>query len=68
MRGELFPRPHTDRNENDRSTPPGACYQSILYVLPATTGAQSTTVVWPGSHRDVYDTVMTDPQCPAEGQ
>lgn len=50
---------HVDQNHNTGMT--WQCFQSVLYVWPSTGEAASTTVVCPGSHREVYDTMMQDP-------
>merc|ERR1712232_847104 len=34
--------------------------QGVLYVWPSEGERASTTVVWPGSHRDIYDRIMQD--------
>jgi hypothetical protein len=55
-RGELQPGAHVDQNAKlcDRS-----CYQSILYVWEAAEDC-STTVALPGSHLDVYASLVGD--------
>ena len=37
-------------------------YQSLLYIWPSTGAASSTTVVWPGSHKDIFTMLMADPK------
>lgn len=36
------------------------CMQGVLYVWPSEGETASTTVIWPGSHRDVYTEIMHD--------
>jgi len=58
--------PHVDHNMHDHSVTDmdgvaisdWQVYQGLLYIWPATEEATSTTVVWPGSHRAVYDELM----------
>mmetsp|Transcript_110572 Transcript_110572/g.323531 ORF Transcript_110572/g.323531 Transcript_110572/m.323531 type:complete len:679 (+) Transcript_110572:118-2154(+) len=54
---------HVDQNMND--VRPGLAdlesYQGVVYVWPSTAdGNCSTTVVWPGSHRSVWQEMMKD--------
>lgn len=51
---------HVDQNHCSGMT--WQCVQGALYVWPSEGDGASTTVVWPGSHRDVYDLLMQDPQ------
>jgi hypothetical protein len=59
---------HVDQNHNTGLTWP--CFQGILYVWSSESSRASTTVVWPGSHReDIYDKViMPDPFALKKGQ
>eukprot|EP00746_Dinoflagellata_sp_MGD_P101291 gnl/MRDRNA2_/MRDRNA2_41258_c0_seq1.p1 gnl/MRDRNA2_/MRDRNA2_41258_c0~~gnl/MRDRNA2_/MRDRNA2_41258_c0_seq1.p1 ORF type:complete len:489 (+),score=87.07 gnl/MRDRNA2_/MRDRNA2_41258_c0_seq1:166-1632(+) len=63
--------PHVDHNEQFKtneepglSTADWQCYQSVLYIWPATEENASTTVVWPGSHQETYRRIMEDSACP----
>lgn len=56
--------PHTDCNTRACSVDDG--YQGILYVLSAESKDVSSTVVWPGSHKNVHDIIMNDPKCSAK--
>lgn len=49
---------HCDQNHRTGMTWP--CVQGVLYVWPSESEKSSTTVVWPGSHRDVYRCIMDD--------
>jgi len=49
---------HCDQNHRTGLTWP--CVQGVLYVWPSETENSSTTVVWPGSHHEVYDRIMRD--------
>lgn len=49
---------HCDQNHRTGLTWP--CVQGVLYVWPSEGKGTSTTVVWPGSHQDVYDRIMED--------
>jgi len=59
--------PHVDHNKHDNSvvdedgTPISDwdVYQGLLYVWPSTDSRSSTTVVWTGSHTDVYEEMMS---------
>lgn len=54
---------HADQNRNDVRSIVSEChtYQGVLYVWPAgPDGNSSTTVVWPGSHREVWPRMMED--------
>jgi len=60
--------PHVDHNKHDYSEyddegvpiSEWEVYQGLLYVWGANTSHASTTVVWTGSHRDVYEELMAD--------
>jgi hypothetical protein len=52
---------HVDQNKHDPVCGEFEVYQSALYVWPSLTEAESTTVVWPESHIDVYEEIMSDP-------
>jgi hypothetical protein len=55
---------HCDRNDHkySRATEEkGSCVQGVLYIRGSTTENDSTTVVWPGSHREVYNKMIQDP-------
>jgi len=68
--------PHVDHNMYDRSIQGShrrsigewEVYQSILYVWPSTDEAASTTVVWTGSHKDVFDRVMQQDDMQRQGR
>jgi len=68
--------PHVDHNKHDLSVvdQDGApisdweVYQGLLYVWPSTDANSSTTVVWPGSHTDVYEELMSAPSVAARGR
>lgn len=49
---------HCDQNHRTGLTWP--CVQGVLYVWPSEGEKASTTVVWPGSHKDVYRRIMED--------
>jgi len=51
---------HVDQNHCTGMTWP--CAQGVLYIWPSTGDDTSTTVVWPGSHRDVFEALMQDAQ------
>lgn len=59
--------PHVDHNKHDVSVEDAeGCpigdwdvYQGILYIWPSTEERCSTTVVWTGSHTDVYEELMS---------
>jgi len=57
----LHPPPHVDQNTKLYA---GQCYQGILYVSDATSDDASTTVVLPGSHKELYRSLGEDPACP----
>jgi len=62
---------HVDQNSNDVRHDLAECnsYQGVLYVWPATAdGDCSTTVVWPGSHLDVFPRMMRDEQFAKDGK
>ena len=40
----------------------------MVYVWASSEEASSTTVVWPGSHREVYQELMADPKMIAQGR
>jgi hypothetical protein len=48
---------HVDQNLHRGRT--GQCLQGVLYVWPADSQT-SCTVVWPSSHKDVYQRIMRD--------
>jgi len=60
--------PHVDQNMHDerfrdqqgRCVKGWDCYQGVLYVWGSSEEHASTTVVWPGSHKAVYDEIMQD--------
>lgn len=54
--------PHVDQNDNDTRIPckDWDVYQGILYVWSSEARHASTTVVWPGSHREPYADYMAD--------
>eukprot|EP00746_Dinoflagellata_sp_MGD_P072331 gnl/MRDRNA2_/MRDRNA2_29364_c0_seq1.p1 gnl/MRDRNA2_/MRDRNA2_29364_c0~~gnl/MRDRNA2_/MRDRNA2_29364_c0_seq1.p1 ORF type:complete len:539 (+),score=90.81 gnl/MRDRNA2_/MRDRNA2_29364_c0_seq1:168-1619(+) len=49
---------HCDQNHRTGLT--HLCYQGVLYVWGSGEECASTTVVWPGSHKKVYDRLMDD--------
>mmetsp|Transcript_30883 Transcript_30883/g.67621 ORF Transcript_30883/g.67621 Transcript_30883/m.67621 type:complete len:486 (-) Transcript_30883:77-1534(-) len=49
---------HVDQNHCTGLTWP--CYQGVLYVWPSEGSDCSTTVLWPGSHREAYEAIMND--------
>merc|ERR1712232_70854 len=51
-----------DQNEHDVRPHLGDCeiYQGALYVWSAESQHSSTTVVWPGSHREAFPKMMKD--------
>ena len=60
---------HVDQNGNDTRAPNlGGCniFQGVLYVWPAKAG-ETTTVVWPRSHKTVWPRMMADPAFVASG-
>jgi len=62
---------HVDQNRSDVREGLAECsiYQGVLYIWPAgPDGLNSTTVVWPGSHRDVWPAMMGDEQLARYGQ
>ena len=56
---------HADQNPRliDRE-----CYQGILYTWSSEGEDASTTVVWPGSHKEVFDRMCADPAAEDCGQ
>lgn len=70
--------PHVDHNKHDNrfwddaepctSVSEWEVYQGILYVWESTSSNSSTTVLWTGSHRDVYEEMMTDKQLAKRGK
>merc|ERR1719401_1334562 len=58
---------HVDQNTLTGIT--GDCYQSILYLWPSDGESKSTTVVWPGSHKEdgIYGQLIQDPEAKAKG-
>jgi len=68
--------PHVDHNKHDHSVvdAEGApisdweVYQGILYVWSSTDSNSSTTVVWTGSHTDVYEELMSAPSAAGRGR
>jgi len=56
---------HVDQNHCTGMT--WQCAQGVLYVWASDHDACSTTVVWPGSHSAVYDSMMADPSAIAKG-
>jgi hypothetical protein len=58
---------HVDQNMLTGIT--GDCYQSILYLWPSGGESKSTTVVWPGSHKEdgTYGQLMEDPEAKEKG-
>jgi len=57
---------HVDQNHHTGMT--SECGQGVLYVWPSDDEASSTTVIWPRSHREVYDELMTDEQAIVKGR
>lgn len=49
---------HCDQNHRTGLT--WLCVQGVLYVWSSEGEKASTTVVWPGSHREVYERIMQD--------
>jgi len=49
---------HCDQNHRTGLTWP--CFQGVLYVWPSEGEGASTTALWPGSHREVYQRLMDD--------
>jgi hypothetical protein len=49
---------HADQNHRTGVTWP--CFQGVLYIWSSEDERASTTVVWPGSHKDVYTQIMHD--------
>merc|ERR1712216_279155 len=68
--------PHVDHNKHDHSvvdedgTPISdwEVYQGLFYVWPSTNSKSSTTVVWTGSHTDVYEELMSVPSVAGRGR
>lgn len=61
---------HSDQNKYDARPGLADCnvYQGVVYIWPATSeGAESTTVVWPGSHRRIWPLMMRDPSFERNG-
>lgn len=61
---------HVDYNSNDSTGEVQAdweVYQGLLYVWPSISTHASTTVVWPGSHKETYQQLMEDPKMIAKG-
>lgn len=56
--------PHVDQNDHDERIPckQWEVYQGILYVWSSEATHASTTVVWPGSHKEAYAQYMSDPR------
>merc|ERR1712079_367364 len=62
---------HSDQNLHDVRPGLSDCevYQGILYIWPsAMNGHSSTTVVWPGSHRNIWPELMKDSSFTDSGQ
>ena len=68
--------PHCDFNQHDKSAVADEdgktiaewdVYQGVVYVWDAQSPRASTTVVWPGSHREPFDALMSDAQIAARG-
>jgi len=67
--------PHVDHNSNDKSifdedgqvVGDWEVYQGLLYVWSSEMHHASTTVVLPGSHRDAYAKMMSDPSMIGRG-
>lgn len=57
---------HVDQNHCSGLT--HLCAQGILYIWPSTTENTSTTAVWPGSHREVYQRLMRDREAISKGR
>lgn len=57
---------HCDQNHRTGMTWP--CVQGVLYVWPSEGERASTTVVWPGSHRDAYQKIMDDANALKRGE
>lgn len=49
---------HVDQNDNNGIT--HKLYQGVLYVWGSENKDASTTVVWPKSHKHIYDQMMSD--------
>jgi len=67
--------PHVDHNKHDFSTcddegvplSDWEVFQGVLYVWGSDNSHASTTVLWCGSHADVYDEIMADRQMSKRG-
>lgn len=68
--------PHVDHNNNDNSifdedgvpVSEWEVYQGLLYVWGCTSPHSSTTALWCGSHREVYDEMMADAKMQKQGR
>mmetsp|Transcript_77022 Transcript_77022/g.121618 ORF Transcript_77022/g.121618 Transcript_77022/m.121618 type:complete len:393 (-) Transcript_77022:181-1359(-) len=58
---------HVDQNSLTGIT--HDCYQSILYLWPSDGESRSTTVIWPGSHKEngTYGEIIDDPVAKKKG-
>jgi len=50
--------PHADIDTNEAQVRDWDVYQSVLAVWPLLSPGNSCTVVWPGSHKDIYDKLI----------
>eukprot|EP00438_Fugacium_kawagutii_P028153 Skav232366 [mRNA] locus=scaffold4481:31371:32243:+ [translate_table: standard] len=57
---------HVDQNHRTGMTWP--CAQGVLYIWPSAGSSCSTTVVWPKSHKEVYEKMMDDPEAILRGR
>lgn len=55
-------------DQNHRTGLTWPCAQGVLYVWPSEGNDTSTTVVWPRSHREVYERIMQDAEAVARGR
>lgn len=56
---------HVDQNHCSGLT--HLCFQGVLYVWPSTEERSSTTALFPGSHTDVFDLLMSDGAAKSKG-
>lgn len=61
---------HSDQNSNDAREQLRTCdyYQGVLYIWGAEADDATTTVVWPGSHKRVWQKLMSDENFQEWGQ
>lgn len=57
---------HVDQNHRTGMTWP--CAQGVLYIWPTEGSSSSSTVVWPKSHKEVYEKMMDDPEAILRGR